>query len=128
MRLVFSWNYLFSMYSPECRVEGAGSFAEQLICNVLTDDGGVSRETTLEWIREGIARTERVRAGMLESSDWYRECWGADIRADGVRVCSLLDESYCAVVALESFLQLLVEWMAFLERYAFEEVRPVIAD
>ena len=84
-----------------------------LVC-LLTDDGGMGRDLSLEWIEKGIEMIEAVRSGASTRLDWDCNAFGAKIYDEEVIVYSLYDESYHEVVSLASFRKALTSWRDFL--------------
>jgi hypothetical protein len=91
------------------------------------DDGGVDRNTSLAWLREGIARADVVLSGASEGRlHWDRDAWGATGNASETTVYSLYDEQCATVVSTTVFRRALDEWRKFIETGS--DARGVVID
>ena len=109
-QLTFSWSDSQGdgRFWPSCHGD------TPLSC-LLTDDGGLSRESTTEWIAEGIAKIDAVIAGKILSDDWDREDWGSCFTLERTVIYSLYDETCSETLPTPAFFRCLQLWRSFLE-------------
>lgn len=81
---------------------------------LLTDDGGLSLNSYILIVDDGIKGIDSVKNGSLERFDWDRECWSAEIEMKGVKLLSLYDESYCCTISIDDFEKALIGWRNFI--------------
>ncbi|WP_417362784.1 hypothetical protein [Gallaecimonas pentaromativorans] len=94
---------------------------------LFTDNGGLSVESALSWIIEGLKRVDAVSSGSSDSQCWDREVWGAHINVNTVKVYSLLDDSCSAVLDTSVFQAALNEWKNAIELDSrFHKVPPLM--
>jgi len=115
MKFTFSWESAEGAISPLCTSETANSDGINLLSCLLMDDGGIPYLQSIPWIREGITEVDSVLSGVVASSNWDREAWGALITIDGAKIYSLHDEGYVEGVTLQQFRNALVSWANFVE-------------
>jgi hypothetical protein len=91
------------------------------------DDGGLDTSTSLEWLREGVARVDGALSGIKKSRmDWDREAWGAAVTEVETKVYSLHDEQCTKTISTLTFRRALIEWMKFVE--AGSNLNSVVVD
>jgi len=115
MRIIFSWKLEAERYTPQSHSDTINSDGFCLIDCILMDDGGLPYEDTISWLNEGIKSVESVILGECESSEWIREAWGSIFSNDRAKIYSLYQEDYCQTFSLQVFLEILSEWVIFLE-------------
>lgn len=80
---------------------------------ILTDDGGLDLNTSLNWIDEGLSMLEQVESGAKPDCEWNREEWGARIFADRVVIAYLHDDELREIVPTAIFKKVLSSWRNF---------------
>jgi hypothetical protein len=116
MRLSYFYEVIGGRIRGLCESEGANCplhGVSPLAC-LLTDDGGLGKDISMSWIEDGIAMVDDVVQAKRSETDWDREAWGAEIRADGVKIVSLHDDSCAITIPLASFRRALTSWRDFL--------------
>ena len=84
---------------------------------LLMDDGGLSKNSTLEWIGEALRNIKDIKdikEEKIENYYWGREDWAADINETSVMIHSIHDESVKQEIQIDSFEIILFKWKEFL--------------
>lgn len=114
MNFEFYWNNFRDEPTPNCRSDAVGRDGVDFLACLLGDDGGRRFNTTLDFITQGLRSVELVRSGQLNSADWSREAWGAEIEKKGVKIYSLYDEDFSITISLDDFERAMSGWKDFL--------------
>ncbi|MEJ2612549.1 MAG: hypothetical protein P8179_21435 [Candidatus Thiodiazotropha sp.] len=117
MILKLSWKNTFESCVPFCETDSLSDKNVDMLANILMDDGGIPYKETISWLDHAIKNSGLVENGEIDSFDWDREAWGAEITKGGVTLHSLLDETYTQMIRLDTFISSLKEWEAFLNTH-----------
>jgi hypothetical protein len=116
MKLEFTWSASPAGPMAVCASDVSDSNGVSPLSCLLMDDGGLDRNSSLAWLREGVARVDAVLAGGANGrTDWDREDWGASLTQFEVNVYSLRDEQCAESISTTRFRHALVEWASFVE-------------
>lgn len=115
MNIKFTCVELEGELTPICESDYVNKDGINLLSNLLTDDGGVELIDSIEWLNEGVSLAEKVSNKLIDSANWDRETWGAEINPDQVKVYSLYDDNYYQVYSLADFLIILKSWIKFID-------------
>jgi hypothetical protein len=115
MILTFSWRLETGEFAPYCGTQLIDMEQQGPLACLLMEEVASGDDTSLAWLREGIARVEAVASGALPSAEWGCSAWGASIERDIVSVASLHVDSCTESVSPASFRRALVEWLAFIQ-------------
>jgi hypothetical protein len=105
MKLEFTWVTGPAGPQATCTVQDASSTDICPLACLLMDDGGLDTSTSLEWLREGVARVDAALSGRKKSRtvDWDREAWGSavtEVEMFRVRVYTLINTVNRAVTTI----------------------------
>lgn len=114
MKLKFSWLSDGAVREPGCETDVPGPQGLDLLGCLLTDGGGQQYEATIAWLKEGLSKVRAVKQGELESHNWDREGWGAEISRENSRIYSLHDDDFFCFLTTDEFEAALSSWIAFL--------------
>lgn len=78
------------------------------------DDGGIPYLETVPWLDQGLLVVSSVRSGEIRDGEWGRDCWGANLNLDRVRIYSHYDENYFVDMNIDNFESALSEWKEFI--------------
>ena len=93
----------------------------------MSNSGGLDTSTSLEWLREGVARVDAALSGRKKSrTDWDREAWGSAVTEVETKVYSRNDEQCTETIPTLTFRRALIEWMKFVE--AGSNLNSVVVD
>lgn len=126
MLLSLSWKIQFNKVVPFCSFDNTNQNADELLANLLLDDGGQKYLDTLPWLKEGVNRINAVKARNSSSLYWSRETWGAVIDETSVKVYSMHDENFYKVYSLKLFGNALSAWIEFIQTQPNQSAAPVI--
>ena len=128
MKLEFTWVTGPAGPQATCTVQDASSTDICPLACLLMDDGGLDTSTSLEWLREGVARVDAALfSGRKKSrTDWDREAWGSAVTEVETKVYSLNDEQCTETIPTLTFRRALLEWMKFVE--AGSNLNSVVVD
>ncbi len=114
MELSFFWDDSFGRPFPNCRSSVRNEAGVDLLSCLLIDDGGIPYLETVPWLDHGLSLIQQIRTGGSTQGDWGRECWGAILNVERVRIYSLYDENYFIDMSLDDFERALSEWKKFI--------------
>ena len=92
MKLHFHWievkypNRDTASLWPFCDSDVVGADGSSPLCCILTDDGGLGRESALEWRLTALSRIEAAMRGEAAVIDWSTECFCSDIGREVVKI------------------------------------------
>ena len=115
MNVKFEWIKEFETYSPCCTSDALYKDGFSLLDCILHDDGGIGYIASLSWLNEALKNIGEIKTHQLESYNWSRETWGADININRVIIYSLLEEDYCQTFNLKAFEAVLEAWVKFIQ-------------
>lgn len=121
--LEFGW-WVSDRFPPvaTCNRVSKDSDAADVLSCILMDTGGLSLDSTLEWLSEGIALIDSVQRGSLTSADWDREDFGASIGAEMTELYSLYVDTYSETIDTNAFRRAMVAWREFISTDPSEHV------
>jgi hypothetical protein len=120
MELRFSWVEQFGHLVPASRASNGIGYSP-LSC-LLTDDGGIPYVQTVPWFDQCLSRIGLLKNKQLESYDWGREHWAAELSRTEVRVICQLDETCFEIVGIDAFETILLAWRNFIQSGPSEPV------
>ena len=109
MRLRFHWVEVRFPNSdtvdlwPCCESDVVGADDTSPLCGILTDDGGLGRDATLEWRIVALARVAAAMRGEAPVIDWSTESWCSDIGREVVKIYMDRCEDSAQLVPTETF-------------------------
>lgn len=114
MKIDFFWKKDEPFAGPDVKTDIVIKENIDILRALLTDDGGVSKNSFIKIVDEGLQGINLVKNGELERFDWDRECWSAEIEKSGVKLLSLYDETYFCVIDIDDFAKALKGWRDFI--------------
>lgn len=114
MKIDFFWEHDGAFEGPNVKTDVVIKDNIDILKALLTDDGGLSKNSYIKIVNEGIQGIDCVKKGDLERFDWDRECWSAEIEKSGVKLLSLYDESYFCIIDIDDFEKALKGWRDFI--------------
>ncbi|QXI29955.1 hypothetical protein [Pseudomonas vanderleydeniana] len=114
MKIDFFWGEYFGRMAPHCSSDVCNEAGIDLLACLLMDDGGIPYFETVPWLDHGLSLIQQIRNGGSKQGDWARDCWGAILSVERVRIYSLYDENYFVDMSLDDFEQALLGWKGFI--------------
>ncbi|KRB76815.1 DUF5376 family protein [Noviherbaspirillum sp. Root189] len=115
MKLNFSWEESAWVPVPNCISTVINTDGVSPLDCILTDDGGQNFLDTLSWLDEGLNRIKSVKDASVDSAEWSRDAWGAELTKEQAKIYSLHDEEYFEILSIDSFAAALLAWRNFLQ-------------
>ena len=122
MDLQFSWIEHRGRLYPGCE-SLARDRPLSLLCDFLVDDGGLGLEHHIPWLKECIAKCEKVLREVSPTDDFTTELFAADFGQDRTLIYpTTSDPESGQDIQTAIFLRIVSDWVAFLERESSAEV------
>ena len=113
MKISFRWAMVLDQMTPICESDSINSDGVSPLACLLMDDGGMGYLHAMSWVDEGLKMTRLVQDGVSNHARWDRECWGAELAENMVKIYSLYDDDCFEIVGLNSFDGILRAWREF---------------
>lgn len=115
MKLSFSWEKSADGLSPSCSSDVFEKHGISPLACLLTDHGGQRFLDTVSWLDEGVARINIIKHSNIDSVDWSRDAWGAELSNGQAKVYSLYDDDCFEIINLDAFEMALLAWRGFIQ-------------
>lgn len=117
MEITFSWiKDGFGELIPNCTSNEMNANSVSPLACLLLDNGGCNYTESINWLEKGLEMARQVGEGVIDSSDWSRDAWAADLMVGGVKIYSMYDETCFEYVTLNSFRKVLLAWRNFIAK------------
>lgn len=115
MKLLLSWKETVGGFSPSCSSDVVNKDGFSPLACLLTDDGGQRFLDTVPWLNEGMERIKLIKCSALDSADWSRDAWGAELSKGQAKIYSLYDDDCFELLSLDAFEMALLAWRKFIQ-------------
>ncbi|MBL8388227.1 MAG: hypothetical protein JNK17_08445 [Hydrogenophaga sp.] len=115
MKLFFSWEKSADSLHPSCSSNVVNQVGVSPLACLLTDDGGQRYLDTVPWLNEGIERAKLIRHSGINTVDWSRDAWGAELSREQAKIYSLYEDDCFETLNLDAFETALLAWRNFIQ-------------
>lgn len=127
MKLSFRWVTVLDQMTPICESDSINSNGVSPLACLLMDDGGMGYVHAMPWLDDGLKMARLVQDGVSDRARWDRECWGAELAGNMVKISSLYEDDCFEIVGLNSFNEVLKAWREFVASPKNEAQQTLVA-